>query len=70
MGCPIPVPAPVLVSPRGEETECLNEHEFWSLKHARDVLERIRSEYNTEHLHGSLGFMTPEEYAAALSMGA
>ena len=31
--------------------ECLNEHEFWSLKHARVLLERFRNEYNTEHLH-------------------
>jgi putative transposase len=45
--------------------ECLNEHEFWSLAHARVLLERFRVEYNTEHLHSSLGYMTPEEYAAA-----
>jgi putative transposase len=50
--------------------ECLNEHEFWSLKHARVLLERFRSEYNSEHLHSSLGYMTPEEYAAAHSVGA
>ena len=43
--------------------ECLNEHEFWSLAHARVLLERFRTEYNTEHLHSSLGYMTPEEYA-------
>ena len=30
--------------------ECLNEHEFWSLAHARVLLERFRVEYNTEHL--------------------
>ena len=50
--------------------ECLNEHEFWSLKHARVLLERFRSEYNTEHLHSSLGYLTPEEYAAAHPVGA
>ena len=50
--------------------ECLNEHEFWSLAHARVLLERFRSEYNTEHLHSSLGYMTPEEYAAAHPAGA
>ena len=45
--------------------ECLNEHEFWNLAHARVLLERFRIEYNTEHLHSSLGYLTPEEFAAA-----
>jgi len=49
--------------------ECLNEHEFWSLAHPRVLLERFRTEYNTEHLHSSLGYMTPEEYAASRSAG-
>ena len=49
--------------------ECLNEHEFWSLAHARVLLDRFRTEYNTEHLHSSLGYMTPEEYAAAHPVG-
>jgi putative transposase len=44
--------------------ECLNEHEFWSIEHAKVLLERFRVEYNTEHLHSSLGYLTPEEYAA------
>jgi transposase InsO family protein len=50
--------------------ECLNEHEFWSLAHARVLLERFRTEYNTEHLHSSLGYLTPNEYAAAQPVGA
>jgi putative transposase len=50
--------------------ECLNEHEFWSLKHARVLLERFRVEYNAEHLHSSLGYSTPEEFAAANPAGA
>ena len=50
--------------------ECLNEHEFWSLAHARVLLERFRVEYNSEHLHSSLGYKTPEEYAAAHPVGA
>jgi transposase InsO family protein len=29
------------------------------------LLERFRIEYNTEHLHSSLGYLTPEEFAAA-----
>jgi putative transposase len=48
--------------------ECLNEHEFWNLKHARVLLERFRTEYNSEHLHSSLGYLTPDEYAAACSV--
>jgi putative transposase len=50
--------------------ECLNEHEFWSLAHACVLLERFRTEYNTEHLHSSLGYLTPNEYAAAHPVGA
>jgi len=50
--------------------ECLNEHEFWSLAHARVLLERFRTEYNAEHLHSSLGYLTPNEYAAAQPVGA
>jgi len=50
--------------------ECLNEHEFWSLAHARVLLERFRTEYNAEHLHSSLGYLTPNEYAAAHPVGA
>ncbi|NLG64595.1 MAG: IS3 family transposase [Actinobacteria bacterium] len=50
--------------------ECLNEHEFWNLAHARVLLERFRVEYNAEHLHSSLGYMTPNEYAEAHPVGA
>jgi len=45
--------------------ECLNCEEFWSVEHARVVLESWRHEYNTEHLHSSLGYATPAEFAAA-----
>jgi len=45
--------------------ECLNCEEFWSVEHARVVLESSRIEYNTEHLHSSLGYATPAEFAAA-----
>jgi transposase InsO family protein len=50
--------------------ECLNEEDFWSMAHARVLLERFRTEYNTEHLHSSLGYITPAEFAAANSGGA
>jgi putative transposase len=47
--------------------ECLNTTEFWSIDHARVVLESWRIEFNTEHLHSSLGYQTPEEFAASWS---
>jgi len=47
--------------------ECLNEHWFLSLAHARSVIEDWRIEYNTERPHGSLGNRTPAEFAKALA---
>jgi putative transposase len=47
--------------------ECLNTTEFWSIDHARVVLQSWRIEFNTEHLHGSLGYQTHEEFAASWS---
>ncbi len=43
--------------------ECLNEHWFVTMKHARQIIENWRIEYNTEREHSSLGKMTPQEYA-------
>ena len=45
--------------------ECLNEHWFLSLAHARVVIEAWRVEYNTERPHSSLGNRTPQEFAKA-----
>ena len=45
--------------------ECLNEHWFVTMNHARDIIEHWRHEYNTERPHGSLGNQTPEAYARA-----
>jgi putative transposase len=42
--------------------ECLNEHWFLSMAHAREVIERWRIEYNTERPHSSLGDVPPEEF--------
>jgi transposase InsO family protein len=50
------------------QDECLNTVEFWSIDHARVVLESWRIEFNTEHLHSSLGYQTPEEFAASWSV--
>ena len=46
--------------------ECLNEHWFINLAHARGVIEAWRIEYNTERPHSSLGNQTPTEFANAL----
>lgn len=43
--------------------ECLNEHWFVTMAHARRVIEQWRIEYNTERPHSSLGDLTPEEFA-------
>jgi len=44
--------------------ECLNEHEFINLQHARDLIESFREDYNQCRPHSSLGDMTPAEFAA------
>ena len=41
--------------------ECLDMEVFLNLRDARDQIERWRHEYNTEHLHSSLGYRTPAE---------
>jgi putative transposase len=46
--------------------ECLNEHWFISLAHARSVIEAWRIEYNTERPHSSPGNLTPEEFARTI----
>lgn len=43
--------------------ECLNEHWFLTMTHARREIEAWRIEYNTERPHSSLGDLTPEEFA-------
>lgn len=42
--------------------ECLNEHWFMSLPHARQVIEEWRIDYNEVRPHSSLGYLTPEEF--------
>jgi putative transposase len=46
--------------------ECLNVHHFHTLADAQTVIEAWRAEYNTERPHGSLGWLTPEGFAAQL----
>ncbi len=46
--------------------ECLNEHWFMSLSHARSEIEAWRREYNEERPKKALGGLTPAEYARRL----
>lgn len=50
--------------------ECLNEHWFTSLAHARAVIEAWRREYNDERPKRSLGGLTPAQYAKQLAIKA
>ena len=47
--------------------ECLNEHWFTSLGHARAVIEAWRREYNEERPKRVLGGLTPADYALQLT---
>jgi putative transposase len=42
--------------------ECLNEHWFLSLPHAKHIVESWRLDYNQNRPHSSLGNLTPEEF--------
>jgi putative transposase len=44
--------------------ECLNEHWFVSLAHARAVIGAWRRDYNEGRPHMSLGYLTPAEFVA------
>ena len=44
--------------------ECLNVTQFASLAHAQTAIEAWRIDYNEQRPHGSLGHLTPREYAA------
>jgi putative transposase len=43
--------------------ECLNEHVFLTLAEARDTIDAWRHDYNHLRPHGSLGALTPTEFA-------
>jgi putative transposase len=43
--------------------ECLNEHWFFTMDHARRAIETWREEYNAERPHSPLADLTPNEYA-------
>jgi putative transposase len=42
--------------------ECLNEHWFLSMRHAREVIAAWREEYNAQRPHSSLGYLTPNQF--------
>jgi len=46
--------------------ECLNEHVFETLAHARRLVEDWREDYNTVRPHGSLGNIPPAAYRGSL----
>jgi len=48
--------------------ECLNEHWFTSLAHARAVIEVWRSDYNEQRPKKDLGGLPPAAYAAKLAL--
>ncbi|MBB5866548.1 integrase core domain-containing protein, partial [Xanthomonas sp. 3058] len=47
--------------------ECLNEHWFPTLLHARTEIERWRREYNEDRPKKAIGGMTPAAYAQHLA---
>lgn len=42
--------------------ECLNQHWFRSLRHARDEIDAWRHHYNTKRPHSALGYRSPQEF--------
>ncbi len=47
--------------------ECLNQNWFVDLRHAREVIEAWRVDYNTVRPHSSLRYLTPELFAASVA---
>lgn len=47
--------------------ECLNEHWFKDIDHARELIGRWRDEYNNERPKKGLGGLTPTQYAERLA---
>ena len=47
--------------------ECLNEHWFFNLRHARLIIETWRREYNEERPKKGLGGLTPAQHAKRMT---
>ena len=46
--------------------ECLNEHWFVNVRHARTIIAEWTNDYNTERPHSSLDNLTPAAFAAQI----
>ena len=46
--------------------ECLNEHLFFSMNHARAVVTAWVEDFNTARPHSAIGYRTPAACAATL----
>ena len=44
--------------------ECLNQHWFRSIRHAREEIAKWRHHYNTQRPHSALGYRSPVEFLA------
>ncbi|MCA6090558.1 transposase, partial [Escherichia coli] len=44
--------------------ECLNEHWFSDIVHARKIINDWRQDYNECRPHSALNYQTPSEFAA------
>ncbi|MGR5144895.1 integrase core domain-containing protein, partial [Photobacterium sp. DNB23_23_1] len=49
--------------------ECLNEHLFRDLSHARKLISDWRIDYNENRPHSSIGYLTPSEFAVLTRSG-
>ncbi len=49
--------------------ECLNEHWFSDILHAREIINDWRQDYNESRPHSSLNYQTPAEFAASWRNG-
>lgn len=47
--------------------ECLNQHWFWNVRDARQIVEEWRLDYNRSRPHSALGGLTPEEYRLGIT---
>jgi putative transposase len=49
--------------------ECLNEHGFSDISHARDIINEWRKDYNEFRPHSTLNYLTLSEFAAIWRKG-
>ena len=47
--------------------ECLNTYWFMSVRHAREIIETWRQDYNEGRSHSSLKGKTPKEFAGSMA---